>query len=82
MQIGHLVKWTERTQNKANANSIHRSTAPAEAGTIPASKRRKITCFGTGYPYNYRFGINIGDFLCVNNAAVVVLTRKPPSKTR
>jgi hypothetical protein len=49
--------------------------------TKPISKRRKITCFGTGYPYNCRFGINIGDFLCVNNAAVVVLMQKPPSKT-
>ncbi len=61
---------------------FHRSVAPGEAGTNQASKRRKITCFTAGYPYNYRFGINIGDFLCVNNAAVVVLMRKPPSKTR
>ena len=61
---------------------FHRSVAPAEAGTKPISKRRKITCFGTSYPYNCWFGINIGDFVCVNNAAVVVLTQKPPSKTR
>ena len=86
----------EQTQNKANTNPIHhsvasgeagtkpiyRSVAPAEVGTIPASKRRKITCFGISYPYNYWFGINIGDFLCVNNAAVVVLKLKQPSKTR
>jgi hypothetical protein len=49
--------------------------------TNPTSKRRKTTCFGSNYPYNCWFGINIGDFLCVNNAAVV-LTQKPPSKTR
>jgi len=82
-------KMPKQTQNEANTNPIHpggagfhRSVDPAEPGTNPASKRRKITCFGTGNPYNYRFGINIGDFLCVNNAAVVVLTQKPPSKTR
>ena len=46
------------------------------------SKRRKITCFGIDYLYNHLFRIDIGVFLCVNNAAVVVLTQKPPLKTR
>ena len=31
-------------------------------GVEPISKRRKITCFGINYLYNYRFGINIGAF--------------------
>jgi hypothetical protein len=79
----------KQTQFKPKTNPIqtqtkpiHRSVASGKAGTNPASKRRKITCFGISYPYNYWFGINIGDFLCVNNAAVVVLKLKQLSKTR
>jgi hypothetical protein len=68
--------------NEPKTNPIHRSVAPGQAGSKPVSKRRKITCFGISYPYNYWFRLNIGDFLCVSNAAVVQLTQKPPLKTR
>ncbi len=48
----------------------------------PADSKAKITCLGTICRYNHRFRINLGEFLCVNNAAAAKQTHSRPSKKR
>jgi len=63
-------------KNKADKPKQSQSYLP------PAVSKAKITCSGIICHYNHLFRINLGEFLCVNNAAAARQTHSKPSKKR
>jgi len=81
------ISPTKKCKNKANQTQFqpkNEADKPKQSQSYPppADSKAKITCFGTICRYNHRFRINLGEFVCVSNAAAAKQTHSRPSKKR